>query len=286
MCTHTPRAPNTAKMDNAESSFAVYSDADCSDADCSDADCAYVELTDVERKYTQSIDIVRHACCVHMDSIPTLRDCMRECAPRGEAQSLEGSTYVAFFGFGSVQTHTALIHVIQTTLCPLLVHSSFVKPSNFEGIMALRACQSSEAVERLFDCFTMSIGVVQIDTYMCESMLTCLERIACGVHTLGNLQLLVTEQTQFHATEQTQLHATEQTHPQLQTTVQDINHVLMFVAPRAVFTATPTPRPVLDAYEVQNGTVFLHIGSIMYTPTHMQPRTPPPPQILVHAGMR
>lgn len=208
-----------------------------------------------KNNHNHNISIVQATHCVSLDSINTLCECMSECAPRGSAQSLDTCSYMAFFGFGSVEMHTALVTVVQTTLVPGLIHSSFVKPGNFEGILALRACQSSEAVERLLDCFTMSIGVVDIESYMDTSMIACLQRIAQGVDTLGNMHL----------------HASDTVRARLEAATRESNLVLEYAVPMALFSLSSAP--VLNSYEVHSGDRFLHLGSILYTPTHMQTHT-------------
>lgn len=215
-------------------------------------------------------DTVLDACCVHPETIPLFSECLIECMPctpacihagvnPGEPQSLNTCAYMAFFGFGSVETHTALIHVLQDTLCPVLLHSSFVKHGRFEGILSIRECQKSDSVERLLDCFTMSIGTVEINTYMGESMITCLQRIGKGTQKLGNINTPQNE----HVRARLQLESAS-----LQ--------ILMYVEHRALFVYPH--ETTLSAYEMRGQHVFLNVDSILYTPSYMH--TPPQMQAL------
>lgn len=241
-CNTQDHTHSSARMDNIDDLCIV----DCSDGLLNETHCH----TSVNRE-------VFDTCCVHADMMTKFTECVAKCTPT--SQGAHECAYLSFFGFGSIKRHETLVRVLEETLRPALLHSSFVKDANFEGIVSVDRGNQVEAVERLLDCFAMGIGTVDIDTFMGNAMVACLERIETGKYTLGNIHTPPNRQIRAH------LHMLDSS-----------MHVIIRVA--AISSITEQTR---EGYEIINDSMFLNMGSILYTPSYMQVNihinTPEPP---------
>jgi hypothetical protein len=104
------------------------------------------------------------------------------------------SEYVmlCLIGFGAIDKRDGLMRVLQWSLEPLLLYSSFIKdpPSNeFEAILVTKKQVVVEDVEEFLALFNMGICCIQLDSYMQPDMVTCISRIHhLGKHLYGSFK--------------------------------------------------------------------------------------------------
>jgi len=211
-------------------------------------------------------ELVRTVQCAHLDLNPTLHTCIKICKqqatpdPENNLKCLESSSYLAFFGFCNADNLGVLMKILEYALQPRLIHVSFVKPGNFEGILSMEAESSREAIEALLACFSMGIGTVEVDGYMQTGMIACLERIAQGTDTRGNIHTEACESVREHISRVTQ-----------ERTLHMISHLMSPLLFEVIL-------PVRAPYEEPGVAVFLRAGSVLYTPTYILAIHNTPPQ--------
>lgn len=121
--------------------------------------------------------------CESMKKIAEEMDTLRS-VPCSKRRTTSEYVMLCLIGFGSIEKRDGLMRVLQWTLEPLLLYSSFIKepPSNeFEAILVTKKQVVVEDVEEFLALFNMGICCIQFDSYMQPDMVTCISRI----HHLG-----------------------------------------------------------------------------------------------------
>jgi hypothetical protein len=178
--------------------------------------------------------------------------------------------HLAFFGFCSEAGMRLLVEILRRTFFPALLQAAVVSDMRFEGILSV--CRDSTRAERLLALFKMHIGVVNLDTYMSDSMAACLQRVvaatACSAGNFfepTNLPLRSDLLAHQHAATLSVARP-----PTL------LNVVLLVHGSRHVWFRGP-----VAMYEASENT-FLHTHSVMYTPSHMLHAPSAPPHTSAH----
>ena len=113
-------------------------------------------------------------------------------APLSARRTTSEYVMLCMIGFGSLDRRDALLRVVQWTLEPLLLYSSFIKepPSNeFEAIIITKKQVVFDDVEAWLELFNMGICCIQFDGYMQPDMVTCISRIHhLGKHWFGTFK--------------------------------------------------------------------------------------------------
>jgi len=98
----------------------------------------------------------------------------------------------SLIGFGTIERRDAFMRVVQWTLEPLLLYSSFIKDvgaKEFEAIVITKKQVTIESVEEWFELFNMGLCCIQFDSYMQPDMVTCISRIHhLGKHWFGTFK--------------------------------------------------------------------------------------------------
>lgn len=107
-----------------------------------------------------------------------------------------GGMYIAFWGFAGVKARNCLLRGIRYALRPRLIYVSQNKSMNhleigrtnyFEGIMCIpHGILSVDDLEALMSSLHASMGIADLDSFMSDAMVTCLERISNGEYVYGN----------------------------------------------------------------------------------------------------
>ena len=113
-------------------------------------------------------------------------------APLSARRSTSEYVMLCLIGFGALEKRDALLRVVQWTLEPLLLYSSYIKehPSNeFEAIVVTKKQVVFDDVEAWLELFGMGICCIQFDGYMQPDMVTCISRIHhLGKHWFGTFK--------------------------------------------------------------------------------------------------
>jgi len=129
--------------------------------------------------------------CDNMNKIAEDMDVLRSvhCSKR---RTTSEYVMLCLVGFGNIEKRDGLMRVLQWTLEPLLLYSSFIKdpPSNeFEAILVTKKQVVVEDVEEFLALFNMGICCIQFDEYMQPDMVTCISRIHhLGKHWYGTFK--------------------------------------------------------------------------------------------------
>lgn len=129
--------------------------------------------------------------CDNMNRISEDMDIMREVVSSGRRTTSEYLS-LCLVGFGSMERRDALMRVLQWTLEPLLLYSSYVKDvttKEFEAVLITKKQVTATAVEEWLGLFDMSLVCIQFDAYMHADMVTCISRIHhMGRHWYGSFK--------------------------------------------------------------------------------------------------
>lgn len=118
-----------------------------------------------------------------VDEISELHQRVRE-STRGE------NLYLGLYGFGRSDKKVVAMRALRYALAPMLVHGSTVSEGRWEALIVLDKWRPALADLEIFLLkFRMSIGVVDLETYMGSGMLACYERIEKGSMVFGSMLL-------------------------------------------------------------------------------------------------
>lgn len=93
---------------------------------------------------------------------------------------------LALWGFGTVDRRDLVMRVLRYVLKPRLIMVSHVSDSRFEGLLVTKCAYDEEIMsEWLHEC-NMGMGMHTMDTWMDESMVSCITRIEQGTNLSGN----------------------------------------------------------------------------------------------------
>jgi len=129
---------------------------------------------------TQKPDV---PACENMNKIAEDMEVLRDMHMSSRRTTTE-YLMLCLIGFAPVEKRDALMRVIQWTLEPLMLYSSYIKEtdtSEFETIVITKKQVPVDALEEWLELFNMGICCIQFDNYMQSDMVTCLSRI----HHLG-----------------------------------------------------------------------------------------------------
>lgn len=129
--------------------------------------------------------------CENMNRIAEDMDVLHS-APLSARRTTNEYVMLCLIGFGALEKRDALLRVVQWTLEPLLLYSSYIKeqPSNeFEAIVVTKKQVVFDDVEAWLELFGMGICCIQFDGYMQPDMVTCISRIHhLGKHWFGTFK--------------------------------------------------------------------------------------------------
>jgi hypothetical protein len=112
--------------------------------------------------------------------------CMRVC----KSGRISPFQWTCVYGFGSVEKRNLVVRVLRYALGPVMLHGSNVGAGRWEALLLMEKLRAdSQEFEQLLDKFHMSIGVVDLETYLGPQMLAAYERIEAGDSTFGTLHL-------------------------------------------------------------------------------------------------
>jgi len=139
-------------------------------------------------KYQSDLKLKPAEALVLGKNIATLRSTTQRTTGGDEA-------LVAFWGFAEVKERNLMLRNIQYAIKPRVAYASQKtnqgsdthQGSYFEGIFVFPSARiNTEQLENLFDRFRMSIGVAELDAFMSDSMISCINRIRNGSYEWGN----------------------------------------------------------------------------------------------------
>lgn len=129
--------------------------------------------------------------CDSMTKIAEEMDTLRS-VPCSKRRTTSEYVMLCLIGFGAIDKRDGLMRVLQWSLEPLLLYSSFIKdpPSNeFEAILVTKKQVVVDDVEEFLALFNMGICCIQFDEYMQPDMVTCISRIHhLGKHWYGTFK--------------------------------------------------------------------------------------------------
>lgn len=129
--------------------------------------------------------------CDNMNKIAEDMDVMRHVVSSGRRTTNEYLS-LCIIGFGSIERRDAFLRVVQWTLEPLLLYSSFIKEvatKEFEAVLITKKQVTATAVEEWLGLFNMGVVCIQFDAYMQVDMVTCISRIHhMGRHWYGSFK--------------------------------------------------------------------------------------------------
>ena len=127
-----------------------------------------------------------------LDDICQMHARIRLHAPaRASADAGQQATqYLAMYGFGNNEKKVVAMRALRYAVGPALLHGSTVSDGRWEAMVMLgRWRPAAIDLENLLVKFRMSIGVIDLETYMGASMLACYERIEQGRMVFGSMLL-------------------------------------------------------------------------------------------------
>lgn len=106
-------------------------------------------------------------------------------AHRGDSSiSQDKIRWVAFSGFGNMVLRNAVLSIVRYYFKPRFIHSAMIDNGRWEGLMGIRVPES--AVSDIFEHFCASVVTIEIETFMGDAMMACLDRIQRGSYFWGN----------------------------------------------------------------------------------------------------
>lgn len=98
--------------------------------------------------------------------------------------------WVCIYGFGTTEKRNLVVRALRYALGSVMLHGSNVGAGRWEALLLMEKCRAdSPEFERLMDKFHVSMGAVDLETYLGPQMLTAYERIESGSSMFGTLHL-------------------------------------------------------------------------------------------------
>ena len=96
--------------------------------------------------------------------------------------------WIAVYGFGKDTKKKLTVRALRYALCPGVLYGSSTGDDRWEALLLLnRWSPCVHEIETLCAKFRMSVGVIELGTYLGPSMLSCYERIKKGRAQFGNI---------------------------------------------------------------------------------------------------
>lgn len=100
----------------------------------------------------------------------------------------KSEVWVAVYGFGNHRKKILAMRALRYATVPTFMYGSNTGESRWEVMLLIKSKDGAmQKIDDLCDKFRMSIGVVELGTYMGPLMLTCYQRIKSGTMMFGNI---------------------------------------------------------------------------------------------------